>query len=49
MTPWQKRATPLIQRMAEDMKIRNLAQKTIDAYMCSDDWFSRLATIGSAG
>ena len=32
MTPWQKRATPLIQRMAEDMKIRNLAQKTIDAY-----------------
>lgn len=32
MTPWQKRATPLIQRMAEDMKIRNLSQKTIDAY-----------------
>jgi len=32
MTPWQKRATPLIQRMAEDMTIRNLAQKTIDAY-----------------
>jgi site-specific recombinase XerD len=32
MTPWQRRATPPIQRMAEDMTIRNLSQKTIDAY-----------------
>ncbi len=32
MTPWQARVTPLIQRMAEDMLLRNLAQKTIDSY-----------------
>ncbi len=32
MTPWQKRTNPLIQRMAEDMLLRNLAQKTIDSY-----------------
>jgi len=32
MTPYQKRLTPITQRMAEDMKIRNLAQSTIDTY-----------------
>jgi len=32
MTPWQNRLTPLIRRMAEDMLLRNLAQKTIDSY-----------------
>lgn len=32
MTPYQKRLTPITRRMAEDMKIRNRAQATIDAY-----------------
>ncbi len=32
MTPYQKRPTLMTQRMAGDMKIRNLAQATIDAY-----------------
>lgn len=32
MTPWQKRATGLTRRMADDMKLRNMSQKTIDAY-----------------
>ena len=32
MTPHQKRLCPLTRRLAEDMKIRNLAQATIDAY-----------------
>ncbi len=32
MTPYQLRLTPHTQRMAEDMKIRNLAPSTIDAY-----------------
>jgi site-specific recombinase XerD len=32
MTPWQKRATGLIRRMAEDMQLRNFSPKTIDAY-----------------
>ena len=32
MTPYQNRLTPITQRMAGDMKIRNLAQSTIDAY-----------------
>jgi hypothetical protein len=32
MTPYQKRLTQDTQRLAEDMKIRNLAQATIDAY-----------------
>ncbi len=32
MTPWQKRTTPIIRRLAEDMKLRNLAQATIDSY-----------------
>ena len=32
MTPWQKRTTGLTRRMAEDMQLRNLSPKTIDAY-----------------
>jgi len=32
MTPYQKRLTGITQRMAEDMKIRNKSQATIDAY-----------------
>jgi len=32
MMPYQKRLTPMIKRMADDMKIRHLAQATIDAY-----------------
>lgn len=32
MTPYQKRLCPLTKRLAEDMKIRNMADRTIDAY-----------------
>lgn len=32
MTPWQNRVTALTQRMADDMRLRNYSQKTIDAY-----------------
>ena len=32
MTPWQKRATAITRRMAEDMQLRNFSPKTIDAY-----------------
>ena len=32
MTPHEKRRSPLTDRMAGDMKIRNLAPATIDAY-----------------
>lgn len=32
MTPWQSRVTKLTQRMADDMKLRNYSQSTIDAY-----------------
>jgi len=32
MTPYQKRLTPQVQRLAEDLKIRNRAAATIDAY-----------------
>ena len=32
MTPWQNRVTGLTRRMADDMKLRNYSQKTIDAY-----------------
>ena len=31
MTPYQSRLTPLTQRMAEDMLVRNLASSAIDA------------------
>jgi Phage integrase, N-terminal SAM-like domain len=32
MTPHEKRPCPLTVRLAEDMRIRNLAHRTIDAY-----------------
>ena len=32
MTPYQKRVTAFTQRMAEDMQLRNLSPRTIDAY-----------------
>ena len=32
MKPYQQRSRELIERLAGDMKIRNLAQATIDAY-----------------
>ena len=32
MTPWQNRVTTLTERMADDMKLRNYSQKTIDTY-----------------
>jgi len=32
MTPWQKRATGITRRMAEDMQLRNMSPKTVDAY-----------------
>jgi hypothetical protein len=36
MTPYQKRTlSPLAQRMAGDMCVRNLSQRTIDAYTVS--------------
>ncbi|MFK7817527.1 MAG: tyrosine-type recombinase/integrase [Planctomycetaceae bacterium] len=32
MTPWQQRADAITKRMAEDMLLRNMSQRTIDAY-----------------
>ena len=32
VTPYQKRTSPICQRLAQDMKIRHLATNTIDAY-----------------
>ncbi len=32
MTPYQNRLTPLTQRLAEDLRLRNRAQNTIDTY-----------------
>jgi len=32
MTPYQRRPGPLTVRLAEDMRIRNLSPRTIDAY-----------------
>ena len=39
MTPYKKRLNPYIQRMAEDMQLRNLAESTIDAYTWHADKF----------
>ncbi len=42
MTPYQKRIlSPLAQRMAGDMCVRNLSQRTIDAYTYHVDRFAR--------
>ena len=32
MTPFQRRSNAYIQRMADDMRIRNFAASTIDSY-----------------
>ena len=39
MTPYRNRLSPLTQRMAEDMLVRNLAANTIDAYTYHVDRF----------
>ena len=39
MTPYRNRVTPLTQRMAEDMTLRNLSPNTIDAYTWHVDKF----------
>ncbi len=41
MTPYRKRMNPFIQRMVEDMQLRNLAPATIDAYTYHVDKFCR--------
>ena len=42
MTPYQKRTlSPIAQRMAGDMCVRNLSQRTIDAYTYHVDRFAR--------
>jgi site-specific recombinase XerD len=41
MTPYKRRLNPFIQRMAEDMQLRNLAPATIDAYTYHVDKFCR--------
>ena len=40
-TPYHKRQTPITQRMAEDMLVRNLAPRTIDSYTYHVDRFAR--------
>ncbi|MCA9194153.1 MAG: phage integrase N-terminal SAM-like domain-containing protein, partial [Planctomycetales bacterium] len=39
MTPFQNRMNPFIQRMSEDMQLRNFAQTTIDSYTYHIDKF----------
>ena len=41
MTPHGKRRTPLTERMAEDMLVRNLSPRTIDSYTYHVDRFVR--------
>jgi len=43
MTPYANRLTPLTQRMAEDMLVRNLSPNTIDAYTYHVDRFVAFA------
>src|SRR3990170_4201642 len=40
-TPYHKRQTPITQRMAEDMLVRNLAPRTVDSYTYHVDRFAR--------
>jgi integrase/recombinase XerD len=40
MTPYKNRTTPFSLRMAEDMKLRNLSDRTIDAYTYHLDRFA---------
>ena len=39
MTPYKKRLNPFIQRMVEDMQVRNFAPSTIDSYSYQVDKF----------
>ncbi|MEQ1906562.1 MAG: phage integrase N-terminal SAM-like domain-containing protein [Pirellulaceae bacterium] len=39
MTPYDRRLNPFINRMAQDMQIRNLAASTIDSYTWHVDKF----------
>lgn len=39
MTPFAKRLNPYIQRMVEDMQVRNFAERTIDSYSYQVDKF----------
>ncbi len=39
MTPYDRRLSPYINRMAQDMQIRNLAASTIDSYTWHVDKF----------
>ncbi len=39
MTPYDRRLNPYINRMAQDMQIRNLAASTIDSYTWHVDKF----------
>ena len=39
MTPYQKRLNPFIQRMAEDMQLRNYSPSTINSYTYHVDKF----------
>ena len=41
MTPFRKRSTPITKRMAEDMLVRNLAERTIDSYTYHVDRFAK--------
>jgi len=40
MTPYDKRPSRFTKRMAEDMRIRNLAQSTVDSYTYHVDRFA---------
>ena len=40
MTPYKKRVNAFTQRMAEDMQLRNLSPRTIDAYTYHVDRFA---------
>lgn len=41
MTPYHNRLSPLTQRMAEDMLVRNLSPRTIDTYTYHVDRFTQ--------
>jgi integrase/recombinase XerD len=41
MTPYKKRLTPLVKRMAEDMLVRNFSPGTIDSYTYQVDRFQK--------
>ena len=41
MTPYRKRKTPITERMADDMLVRNFAERTIDSYTYHVDRFAK--------